>query len=398
MPNAWKSFFGGSTWTYDDRSGQAYFHVFAPEQPDLNWKNPQVREEIYRMIRWWLDLGIDGFRLDAISHIQKEPWDFRITDNPWAPFMNVSGIEVYMQELKDIFDAYPIMTVGEASGVSSKKAVNWTKEDGYLNMIFELEHNVREGQPGAERLNLLGFKKVLSRWQKDLGSNGWNALYVENHDNPRIASILGDESPKSAKAIATMYMLLKGTPFIYQGQEIGMTNFAFESMEQVDAQDSHNLYRILLESGSSPEEALRNVTHWTRDHSRTPLQWEGGMFGGFSELLPWMAVNSNAEHLNIAEQEKDEQSVLSHYKQLIRLRKNQPVFSDSTFELILKNHPQVFAYLRKSDTKQVLVLTNLSRKPCQIDLPTRVVQQKLALAADEFGTAGYRKAHTAAAV
>ena len=199
---------------------------------------------------------------------------------------------------------------------------------------------------------------------------------MENHDNPRIATILGDESPKSAKAIATMYMLLKGTPFIYQGQEIGMTNFAFQSMEQVDAQDSHNLYRILLASGSSPEEALRNVTHWTRDHSRTPLQWEGGMFGGFSELLPWMAVNSNAEHLNIAEQEKDEQSVLNHYKQLIQLRKNQPVFSDSTFELILKNHPQVFAYLRKSDTKQVLVLTNLSRKACQIDLPTRVSNKK----------------------
>ena len=376
LPNAWQSFFGGSTWTYDDNSGQAYFHVFAPEQPDLNWKNPQVREEIYRMIRWWLDLGIDGFRLDAISHIQKEPWDFRITDNPWAPFMNVAGIEVYMQELKEIFDAYPIMTVGEASGVSSKKAVHWTKEDGYLNMIFELEHNVREGQPGEERLNLLGFKKVLSRWQKDLGANGWNALYVENHDNPRIASILGDESPKSAKAIATMYMLLKGTPFIYQGQEIGMTNFAFESMEQVDAQDSHNLYRLLLDKGSSPEDALRNVTHWTRDHSRTPLQWEGGMFGGFSELLPWMAVNANTTQVNIFDQEKDEQSVLSHYKHLIRLRKAQPVYAEGTFELILKNHPQVFAYLRKSDTKQVLVLTNLSRNPCQVDLPTRVANKK----------------------
>ena len=350
------------------------------------------------MIRWWLDLGIDGFRLDAISHIQKEPWDFRITDNPWAPFMNVAGIEVYMQELKEIFDAYPIMTVGEASGVSSKKAVNWTKEDGYLNMIFELEHNVREGQPGAERLNLLGFKKVLSRWQKDLGSNGWNALYVENHDNPRIASILGDESPKSAKAIATMYMLLKGTPFIYQGQEIGMTNFAFESMEQVDAQDSHNLYRILLDSGSSPEEALRNVTHWTRDHSRTPLQWEGGMFGGFSELLPWMAVNSNTAHLNIADQEKDEQSVLSHYKQLIRLRKNAArIFRE---------------YLRTDSEKSSAGLRLFaeighktgarSHEPEPEPLPNRFadtgVQQKMAVAADEFGTAGYRKAGAAAAL
>lgn len=268
------------------------------------------------------------------------------------------------------------MTVGEAScGVSSKKAVHWTKEDGYLNMIFELEHNVREGQPGAERLNLLGFKKVLSRWQKDLGSNGWNALYVENHDNPRIASILGDESPKSAKAIATMYMLLKGTPFIYQGQEIGMTNFAFESMEQVDAQDSHNLYRILLDSGALPEDALRNVTTG-RGTIRAPR------CSGKAAAKRWrlfrvaalMAVNTNTTQVNIFDQEKDEQSVLSHYKHLIRLRKA-PCPRRGNVRTDSENHPQVFAYLRKSDTKQVLVLTNWSRNPCQVDLPTRVANK-----------------------
>lgn len=162
MPNNWQSFFGGSTWTYDQQTKQAYFHVFAKEQPDLNWKNPAVREEIYQMIRWWLDFGIDGFRLDAISHIQKEPWDFKITDNPWAPFMNVSGIETYMSELREIFRSYDIMTVGEASGVNSKKAPFWThEEDGYIDMIFELEHQVRSGEPGQEVGDLLGFKKSL---------------------------------------------------------------------------------------------------------------------------------------------------------------------------------------------------------------------------------------------
>lgn len=372
MPNNWQSFFGGSTWTYDPNTKQAYFHVFAKEQPDLNWKNPAMREEIYQMIRWWLDLGIDGFRLDAISHIQKEPWDFKITDNPWAPFMNVAGIETYMSELRDIFRSYDIMTVGEASGVNSKTAPFWTnEEDGYIDMIFELEHQVRSGEPGFESGDLLGFKKVLSRWQKDMQPMGWNALYTDNHDNPRSNSIFGNETRESATALATAYMLLRGTPFIYQGQELGMTNFPFESIEEVNATDSLAAYQDWLDKGLSPEEALRLTTHWTRDHSRTPMHWTD--FGGFSTNLPWMKLNPNTDKINVVLQEADPFSPFNYYKKLIALRKSLPVFLNGSYHIELAKHPKVWAYTRKLDSEEAYILTNLSDQPQTITLPNRWV-------------------------
>lgn len=370
MPNNWQSFFGGSTWTYDQQTKQAYFHVFAKEQPDLNWKNPVVREEIYQMIRWWLDFGIDGFRLDAISHIQKEPWDFKITDNPWAPFMNVSGIETYMSELREIFRSYDIMTVGEASGVNSKKAPFWThEEDGYIDMIFELEHQVRSGEPGQEVGDLLGFKKVLSRWQKDLQPIGWNALYIDNHDNPRSNSVFGNGTSESASALATAYMLLRGTPFIYQGQELGMTNYPFESIDEVNATDSLASYHAWLEQGLSPEEALRLTTHWTRDHSRTPMHWNN--FGGFSNSLPWMKVNPNTDKINVAMQQADLFSPLNYYKKLISLRKSMPVFISGSYQIELPKHPTVWAYTRKTVSDEAYVITNLSDQPQSVTLPNR---------------------------
>ena len=372
MPNNWQSFFGGSTWTYDQQTKQAYFHVFAKEQPDLNWKNPAVREEIYQMIRWWLDFGIDGFRLDAISHIQKEPWDFKITDNPWAPFMNVSGIETYMSELREIFRSYDIMTVGEASGVNSKKAPFWThEEDGYIDMIFELEHQVRSGEPGQEVGDLLGFKKVLSRWQKDLQPIGWNALYIDNHDNPRSNSVFGNGTSESASALATAYMLLRGTPFIYQGQELGMTNYPFESIDEVNATDSLASYHTWLEQGLSPEEALRLTTHWTRDHSRTPMHWNN--FGGFSNSLPWMKVNPNTDKINVAMQQADLFSPLNYYKKLISLRKSMPVFISGSYQIELPKHPTVWAYTRKTVSDEAYVITNLSDQPQSVTLPNRWV-------------------------
>lgn len=375
LPNNWQSFFGGPSWTYDETSGQAYFHIFAPEQPDLNWKNPRLRQEIYQMVEWWLALGIDGFRLDAISHIQKEPWEFKIKDNPWAPFMNVQGIDDYMQDLRQIFRQYHVMTVGEASGVTSKKAVKWTDPaEGYIDMIFELEHNHREGEPGSERLQLLGFKRVLARWQKHLEKNGWNALYVENHDNPRINSILGNETAKSAKAIAMTYLLLKGTPFIYQGQELGMNNFPFTSIQQVDAKDSHNHYRLMLEEGVDPELALQITTHWTRDHARTPMQWTSAINGGFTTGKPWLAVNPDTATVNVAAEEADPDSVLQFYRRLIAFRKGELTFSEGSFDLILAADPQMFAYLRRWQEKTFVVISNLSLKSKKVDLPTWVVQ------------------------
>ena len=317
-------------------------------------------KEMYQTIDWWLELGIDGFRLDAISHIQKEPWDFKITDNPWAPFMNVTGIDDYMLELQAIFDKHQAMTVGEASGVSSRAAVNWTNETGYLDMIFELEHNVRQGLPGEERINVLGFKKVLARWQKHLEWSGWNALYVENHDNPRINSILGNETPQSAKAIAVCYLLLKGTPFIYQGQELGMTNFPFSEIDQVDAKDSHNQYRLLLAAGHRPEEALQLTTHWTRDHARTPMQWDDEVNAGFTSGTPWLGVNPNYPRINVAKESREPDSVLHFYQKLVAFRKEHETFVEGSFDLVAANDPDIFAYVRQDRQESFLVLVNLS--------------------------------------
>lgn len=370
LPNDWQSFFGGSTWTYDDTTQQAYFHVFAKEQPDLNWKNPAVRAEIYAMIRWWLDLGIDGFRLDAISHIQKEDWDFLITDNQWAPFMNVAGIDQYMTELKAIFDDYQVLTVGEASGVSDQDAVRWTGHDGYVNMIFELEHCERIGEPGQQKGAIPHLKKTLARWQTSLDAEGWNALYLENHDTPRSVSVYGDDSPESAKALATVLLLLKGTPFIYQGQELGMTNYPFQSIEEVNAADTVYFYHSLLADGTAknPAEALKIALNWSRDHSRTPFQWDNQLYGGFSETFPWLQVNQNYQQINALAAQATTGSVFHYYQQLIRLRKQTTALIDGKFDLLLAEHPTIFAYTRSTETEQWLILTQLAREATTISL------------------------------
>lgn len=366
MPNDWQSFFGGSTWTYDETTEQAYFHVFAKEQPDLNWKNPKVRQEIYQMIRWWLELGIDGFRIDAISHIQKESWDFAITDNQWAPFMNVSGIEAYLEELKAIFNEYNVITVGEASGVPHNEAASWTGDDGYFNMIFELEHCQRIGEIGRQKGSIPDLKHYLNLWQTSLANNGWNALYLENHDTPRSVSVFGDDSPEAAKALATVLLLLKGTPFIYQGQEIGMTNYPFQSIEEIDAADTIHFYQTLLNQGKMTAEALAIAVNWSRDHSRTPFQWEDTLHGGFSTANPWLAVNSNYQTINAAQKN----SVFQHYQSLIRLRKQHDAFINGSFQLIAPKHPTVFAYTRTTESERWLVLVQLDRAQTTVSLPT----------------------------
>ncbi|WP_206912052.1 alpha-glucosidase [Enterococcus sp. DIV0840] len=361
-PNDWQSFFGGSTWTYDETTKQSYFHVFAKEQPDLNWKNPKVRHELYQMIRWWLDLGIDGFRIDAISHIQKEPWDFKITDNQWAPFMNVAGIETYLKELKAIFNEYNVMTVGEASGVPHQEAASWTGDHGYFNMIFELEHCERIGEIGQQKGSIPHLKYSLTQWQTSLADNGWNALYLENHDTHRSVSVYGDDSPEAAKALATVLLLLKGTPFIYQGQEVGMTNYPFSSIEEINAADTIHFYQTLLEQGRMTTEALAIAVNWSRDHSRTPFQWEDALHGGFSTTEPWLNVNENYRMINAAQKDLESSSIFHHYQALIRLRKQTDALIYGRFELLLSEHPTVFCYTHTTETEHWLILVQLDRK------------------------------------
>lgn len=361
MPNDWISFFGGSTWAYDEKTKQAYFHVFAKEQPDLNWKNPKVRQEIYDMIRWWLDLGIDGFRLDAISHIQKMSWNYKIKswkgDGPWVPFMNVAGIETYMSDLKAIFDEYGALTVGEASGVRSKQAPDWTDEAGYINMIFELEHNVRKSN-GNGQGSIYGYKKVIMRWQEDLLERGWNALYIENHDQPRSIDTFGDGSIESAKALAVSYMLLRGTPFIYQGQEFGMTNFPFTDAKQLRADEIKKKYEMLM-TELSANQALAEVTQNSREHSRTPMQWDNSKNAGFTSGQAWMEINPNFSVIN----SQTNQELIELYKKLIELRHQEPAISEGSIKFHFKRHPQVLVYERA----EFLIIVNLADKKAHLD-------------------------------
>ena len=363
MPNDWQSFFGGSTWTYDEQTQQAYFHVFAKEQPDLNWKNPQVRQEIYTMIKWWLELGIDGFRLDAISHIQKEDWSFNIKslrgNDPWQPFMNVSGIENYMADLKEIFDQSDALTVGEASGVTSTEAPDWTDaRSGYLKMIFELEHNVRQ-KNYAGRGWMYGYKKTIIRWQKDMLARGWNALYLENHDQPRAISCFGDGSIASAKALAVSYMLLRGTPFIYQGQEIGLSNFPFTDITQTDATEIKQVYEALIFQGMTKSEALDTVMANSRDHSRTPMQWDTSPNAGFTSGKPWMPIHPDYKEVNT----EKSQELIDLYKVLIHLRHEEEDIARGSIKFWFEQHLTAFVYERDS----FLIITNLGTKKAHLD-------------------------------
>lgn len=370
MPNHWKSFQGTSAWTYDERTKEAYFHIFDAKQPDLNWKSPRLREEIYQMIRYWLDFGLDGFRLDAISHLQKEAWDFKIQfwegDGPWAPFMNVSGIEAYMADLKEIFDQYGAMTVGEASGVSSKQAPAWTDEKtGFISMIIEWEHNRRTPDNQGD---VAGLIAVLKRWQEDLSERGWNALYLENHDIPRIISAFGDGSQGCAKAFAVAYSLLRGTPFIFQGQELGMTNGQFESADEIDSNSIKLAYQNLLEKGMSEEDALTQATQWSRDHARLPMQWDCSPNAGFTTGQPWMKVNDNYKTINVQAQLADKDSLFHLYQRLIELRHQDTVVSQGTFQDLETGQNKVFAYQRHLHDVSYLVIVNLSGEDLGLDL------------------------------
>lgn len=375
-PNEWQSIFGGSAWQYDEQTGQYYLHIFAKEQPDLNWESDKLKDELFTMIRWWLDKGIDGFRLDAISHVKKDEYSVKATENPFSPFQNVSGIEDHLTELKNVFDEYDIMTVGEASGVSASEGPEWVGENGYFDMIFEFDHiSIWKHEKDGD-LDVLSLKQSLSAWQRALDGKGWNALYMENHDVPRCVSVFGDTSPAywqvSAKAIAMMYFFLQGTPFIYQGQEIGMTNLPFSSIDEIDAVDSRRLYQQLLDEGCSEEEALDIVANTTRDNSRTPMQWNDHLYAGFSEVAPWLLVNPNHQMINVADQTNDPESILSFYKKMITLRRENKGLVYGSFNEYLPENEQLFVYERVLEEERYLIIVNLTDEAATYTLPTEI--------------------------
>jgi alpha-glucosidase len=375
-PNNWTSIFGGSAWEYDQETNQYYLHVFAKEQPDLNWENPRVQKELFSMIKWWLDKGIDGFRVDAISHIKKLPITNNIVDNPLEAYTNVPGIDTYLKALRDVVKKDNVLTVGEANGVSAQDALQWVGKNGYFNMLFEFEHLSLWSTGKEKGVDVLKLKKALSNWQETLYQNGWNALYMENHDIPRSVSTFGSDEVvfwrSSAKALALTFMFLQGTPFIFQGQEIGMTNMPFHSIEEINAIDTKNFYYNMINTGVPVETALDLVRKSARDNARTPMQWDKTKYAGFSEHKPWLVVNPNRNYINVEDEQKDPDSILNFYKKLIRLRKENKTLIYGSYQLFLPEHPQLYAYERILGEDRFVIIVNLSSDFASADLPPAV--------------------------
>ena len=371
-PNNWESIFKGSAWEYDETTDEYFLHLFTKKQPDLNWENEDMRKEVYKMINWWLDKGIDGFRVDAISHIKKDQ-KFDDMPNPenqvyvesFDKHMNYEGIHEFLEELNEkTFSNYDIMTVGEANGVNAEDANLWVGDnEGKFNMVFQFEHLELWDYDSDKKFSLKALKNALSRWQDNLNGVGWNALFIENHDIPRVISTLGNDNEyrqECAKAFALMYFMQQGTPFIYQGQELGMGNVKFKTIEEYDDVKCINAYNEKIESGVSREKAMEQVWMSSRDNARTPMQWNSSEYAGFSESKPWIGVNPNYEEINVENEEKDENSVLNFYKKLIGIKKSSETLIYGEYKLILKEDENIYAYLRQLDNEKYIIICNLS--------------------------------------
>ncbi|XVL11244.1 alpha-glucosidase [Staphylococcus xylosus] len=389
-PNNWESIFNGSTWEYDDTTGEYYFHLFSKKQPDLNWGNKEVRHAIFEMMNWWFEKGIDGFRVDAITHIKKsfEAGDLPVPEGKtYAPAfdvdMNQPGIQSWLQEMKEkSLSQYDIMTVGEANGVNPENAVEWVGEnEGKFNMIFQFEH-LGLWNTGDSKFDVKAYKDVLNRWQKQLENIGWNALFIENHDQPRRVSTWGDDQNywyESATSHAIVYFLQQGTPFIYQGQEIGMTNYPFESVETFNDVAVVNEYNIVKSQNGDVSALLEKHKMENRDNSRTPMQWNNQTNSGFSEHSPWFPVNPNYKTINVADQQQDPNSILNFYKSLITLKKSDDIYTYGTFDLVDKNNEQVFAYTRTLNNKKVLIVANLTNQTATFKYDNSINQDNILL-------------------
>lgn len=371
-PNNWESIFKGSAWEYDENTKQYFLHLFSKKQPDLNWKNEAMRNEIYNMMNWWLEKGIDGFRVDAISHINKEdgllnmenPDDLKYVPS-FDKHMNVEGIHEYLKEMKEnTFDKYDIMTVGEANGVKADEADLWVgEENGKFDMLFQFEHLDLWNCDNGKSFSVPKLKEVWNKWQTNLAKNGWNALYIENHDVTRIVSSWGNDKKylnESAKALGLVYFMHKGTPFIYQGQEIGMTDVKYDNINDYDDIRTKNEYKELVDSGIDSKDALKIVGLSSRDNTRTPMQWDGNLNAGFSKVNPWIKINPNYININVENQLDDKDSILNFYKQMIKIRKENKCLIYGDYKLILESDEKIFAYTRLLKNDKFLIICNLS--------------------------------------
>ena len=364
-PNDMKSTFGGPAWEWVPELKQYYFHQFSVKQPDLNWENPKVRREIYDMILWWMDKGVGGFRLDVIDQIAKEP-DLGITNN--GP-----RLHEFLRELsRETFQKGNLITVGEAWGATPEIAKKYSNPDGSeFSMVFQFEHMVMDQEEGKEKWDLaplpfVKLKKCMEKWQTELYEKGWNSMFWDNHDLPRIVSRWGDDGAyrvPSAKMLAAVLHGMQGTPYIYQGEELGMTNVRFDSIEEYRDIETLNMYYERLDAGYDKKDIMESIYAKSRDNARTPMQWSAQRNAGFTTGTPWLGLNPNYSEINAEKEINDPDSVYQFYRRLIELRKTCPVFTDGKFELLLPEDEQIFAYTRTDQETEMLVCANFKREP-----------------------------------
>ena len=394
LPNNWGSCFSGPAWEYDKTTDMYFLHLFSKKQPDLNWDNPAVRQDVFDMMNWWLKKGVDGFRMDVISLISKEPGlpDKETGINGYATF-NVSAngphVHEYLQEMRQkALNNADTITVGECSGVTLEEAKKYAKSDEKeLNMVFQFEHmdvdsDEKAGKWTTRKMDLRNLKKILTRWQKGLQDIAWNSLYWENHDQPRSVSRFGNDSDEyreiSAKMLATCIHMMQGTPYVYQGEELGMTNCPFNTLDNFRDLESINAFHELTEQGKMTEEdMMAAIGYKGRDNARTPMQWDDSTYAGFSTANPWIMVNPNYTKINAKDQVNREDSVFKYYQKLIKLRHESELIVYGTYDLILDDDKDIYAYIRTLGDEKLIVYCNFSENTREVELPEEFVNKKV---------------------
>ena len=385
-PNNWGGAFGGSAWEYDPQTQMYYLHLFSKKQPDLNWENEKVRQEVYDMMKFWCEKGIDGFRMDVISMISKDQRfpDGEMNNGLYGDFgpycVHGPRVHEFLQEMNQkVLSKYDIMTVGETAGVTIEEAQKYAGDDrNELNMVFQFEHVESGcgdyGKWTTAKYDFKEFKNIMIKWQEEIQGKAWNSLFLGNHDQPRSVSRFGNDNPvyreTSAKMLATCIHMMQGTPYVYQGEELGMTNIYFDKLEDYCDIESINYFKEFTESGlMTPEHMMKCLMLRSRDNARTPMQWDDSKQAGFTEGEPWIKVNPNYKKINAAQQLEDPDSVFHYYQKLIRLRKEKDIIVYGEFEPLYREDEQIFAYTRKQDQEKLLTVCNFSDKNAEVEVP-----------------------------
>lgn len=401
-PNNWGASFSGSAWQYDEKTDMYYLHLFSKKQPDLNWENPKVRQEVFDMMTWWCDKGIDGFRMDVINMISKVPempdGELNGLYGNFHPYsVNGPRVHEFLQEMNQkVLSKYDLITVGETPDVTTEDAKQYAGENTHeLNMVFQFEHVRSVGKYGKwnnHKMPLTTLKSILSRWQTELYGNAWNSLYWDNHDQPRAVSRFGDDRPEyreaSAKMLATCLHMLQGSPYVYQGEELGMTNYPFQSPKDFRDIESINAYKEWCEGGLVSHEEFWPCLLWlSRDNARTPMQWDDTKQAGFTTGTPWIAVNPNYKEINAKAETADPNSVFHYYKKLIALRKQNPIMVYGKYELLFEDSEDWFVYTRTLENEKLLVVCSFTDQETTFTIPEEFARAKLLISnmENEYG-------------